>query len=92
MTDPENTGQPIPCAQIPELLGPFQRGNQARTAPGRGFGLGLAIVDAIIHAHNGHLSLNLRADGGLLVTVSLGATGTSSTRSGPIQRASHPIL
>lgn len=74
--DVENTGPPIAAAQIPDLLRPFQRGNHARSTSGDGFGLGLAIVDAIAHAHNGRLSLIPRASGGLLVSVTFGASGT----------------
>jgi signal transduction histidine kinase len=76
--DVENTGLPIATAQIPNLLRPFQRGNHARIVPGDGFGLGLAIVDAITHAHNGHLSLTPRTDGGLLVTATFATTNEPS--------------
>jgi signal transduction histidine kinase len=69
----ENTGQPIAAEQLPQLLRAFQRGDQARTRPGEGFGLGLAIVDAVVHAHEGDLRIAPRAEGGLLVTVTLAA-------------------
>jgi signal transduction histidine kinase len=74
----ENTGPPITDAQITDLLRAFHRGDTARTAPGEGFGLGLAIVDAIVHAHHGHLHLTPRPDGGLHVTVTLPTRATTS--------------
>ena len=67
----ENTGPPVAEAQVANLIRAFHRGEPARTDPGEGFGLGLAIVEAIVHAHDGHLELIPRPDGGLLVTVSL---------------------
>jgi light-regulated signal transduction histidine kinase (bacteriophytochrome) len=55
------------------LVEPFQRGSgRARTDHG-GVGLGLAIVDTIVHAHDGTLTLTARPGGGLCVTVELGA-------------------
>jgi len=67
----ENTGPPVAADEVPDLLRPFRRGGQARTGPGEGSGLGLALVDGITHVHDGRLDLTARPDGGLLVTVTL---------------------
>ena len=50
---------------------PFQRGTERIRTDDAGVGLGLAIVESIIRAHDGTLTLTPRASGGLLVTVQL---------------------
>ncbi|WP_354644199.1 sensor histidine kinase [Kitasatospora camelliae] len=68
----ENTGRPVPADLVPTLTEPFQRGTErARTDEHAGVGLGLAIVESIVRAHDGTLDLAPRPDGGLLVTVRL---------------------
>ena len=69
----ENTGPPVSADQVGDLIRAFHRGDAARTTTSEGFGLGLAIVDAIVDAHDGHLTLSPRLDGGLLITVTLPA-------------------
>ncbi|MFF5972074.1 sensor histidine kinase [Streptomyces sp. NPDC012769] len=71
----ENTGHPLPPDLVPTLVEPFQRGTErARTDEHAGVGLGLAIVQSIVRAHDGILDLAPRPAGGLLVTVLLPAT------------------
>lgn len=65
----ENSGQDITPDQAEQLLQPFHRGE--RTHLGDGFGLGLAIAEAIVHAHAGRLVLTPRPTGGLHVLVTL---------------------
>jgi two-component system sensor histidine kinase VanS len=68
----ENTGQPLAPDRVLTLTEPFQRGTQrSRIDEHAGVGLGLAIVDSIVRAHDGTLDLTPRAHGGLLVTVRL---------------------
>jgi two-component system sensor histidine kinase VanS len=67
----ENTGRRIPPEQVARLPRPFDRGGHSRVGAGEGFGLGLAIVDAVAEAHGGRCDLAARPDGGLTVSVAL---------------------
>lgn len=65
----ENSGKPIPQADIDKLFEPFRRG-QDRTGPG--VGLGLSIVKAITTSHGGTVKAVAHVtNGGLLVIVEL---------------------
>jgi signal transduction histidine kinase len=68
-----NTGAPIPPETVEQLRDPFVRGDGARIHTDRGIGLGLSIVDAVVVAHRGGLTLVARPDGGLDVAVHLPA-------------------
>lgn len=71
----ENTGRPLPPDLVATLTEPFRRGTErVRTDEHAGVGLGLAIVDSIVRAHDGTLDLAARPAGGLLVTVRLPGT------------------
>ncbi|GGZ34050.1 sensor histidine kinase [Streptomyces avidinii] len=71
----ENTGRRLPPDLVATLTEPFRRGtDRVRTDEHAGVGLGLAIVDSIVRAHDGTLDLAARPTGGLLVTVRLPAT------------------
>ncbi len=71
----ENTGRRLPPDLVATLTEPFRRGTErVRTDEHAGVGLGLAIVDSIVRAHDGTLDLAARPDGGLLVTVRLPGT------------------
>jgi signal transduction histidine kinase len=59
-----NRGKPIPDELRAHLFEPFRRGG-----PGKGAGLGLYIVDQIVHAHGG--SVDLRSDATTIFTVTL---------------------
>jgi two-component system sensor histidine kinase VanS len=70
-----NTGRPLPPDLVPTLTEPFQRATErVRTDEHAGVGLGLAIVQSIVRAHDGTLELVPGAAGGLLVTVRLPGT------------------
>ncbi len=62
-----NDGPVIPEADVPSLVARFQRLQRV----GRGFGLGLAIADAIANSHGGILTLRARPEGGLDATIAL---------------------
>ncbi len=61
-------GPGFPNAGRQNLLEPFVRGTSARSM-GPGAGLGLTIVSRIVALHGGHLSLESRHGGGLLVDL-----------------------
>ncbi|MBK3634554.1 HAMP domain-containing histidine kinase [Streptomyces sp. MBT97] len=73
----ENTGGLLTAEQVPRLTEPFQRGTERLHAGDAGVGLGLAIVRTITEAHDGTLTLEPRAQGGLRVTVALPTADTS---------------
>jgi signal transduction histidine kinase len=66
-----NTGPVIPPEQLDHLFQPFARLAPNRTASRDGLGLGLPIVAAIATAHDAHLDVRPRPEGGLTVTVRL---------------------
>jgi two-component system, OmpR family, sensor histidine kinase VanS len=69
----ENTGEKLSPPLVSTLDEPFQRGTERIRTDHTGVGLGLAIVKRITQAHDGTLTLNPRAAGGLRVTVQLPA-------------------
>ncbi|HSV66783.1 MAG TPA: ATP-binding protein [Mycobacteriales bacterium] len=69
-----NTGSVVDPATVEELFTPFHRGGPARTA-GRGAGLGLSIVRAVVSAHGGTVRAEPLPAGGLAVTLVLPTAG-----------------
>lgn len=66
----ENTGAHLPAHRVATLTEPFQRGaERTRGDDHAGVGLGLAIAQRIVQAHDGWLQLDPRPHGGLIVTV-----------------------
>lgn len=63
-----NSGPVIPDDQLTRLRQPFQRLSTDRNGR-HGYGLGLAIVDAVARAHDARLTIQPRPEGGLSVTV-----------------------
>ncbi|MFE6649258.1 sensor histidine kinase [Nocardioides sp. NPDC057772] len=66
-----NTGPEVATYQVAELFQPFRRLDHDRVAVDRGVGLGLSIVEAIARAHDGSVTAQPRAGGGLVVHVRL---------------------
>lgn len=71
-------GPGVPEHMLEDLLKPFVRSEQARERSlaslqqgHRGFGLGLAIAERIVHHHHGRLTLANHTGGGLQVTLVL---------------------
>jgi signal transduction histidine kinase len=64
-----NTGPVIPPDDVERLLEPFQQLNAERTGRGGGHGLGLAIVAAVVSAHDAKLAVRARPQGGLDISV-----------------------
>ncbi|MEV7521874.1 HAMP domain-containing sensor histidine kinase [Streptomyces sp. NPDC091371] len=81
-----NTGPALTPEEVPALFEPFQQGRER----GSGFGLGLAVVQAITATHGGEAVATPRAGGGLTVRVVLpgrtagpgSGSSTQSTRPG----------
>lgn len=70
-----DNGPGIPEHRKADMLKPFVRGEEARTMnESSGFGLGLSIAQAAVHAHGGELSLYDNAPHGLLVRIALPTT------------------
>ena len=68
----ENTGDDVTEQISGTLTEPFVRGTgRIAGTSDRGYGLGLAIVDSIVRLHQGTLTLQPRAGGGLAVTIDL---------------------
>jgi len=55
------------------LLERFARGQPRREQPGRRFGLGLALVSDVVHAHRGRLDIDGRPGTGATFTIALPA-------------------
>ncbi|MEV4517489.1 ATP-binding protein [Dactylosporangium sp. NPDC049525] len=66
----DNTGPVVESAELPALRQAFQRGEGRRTGAS-GAGLGLAIVEAVVAAHDATWTLVPRDGGGLSVTVAV---------------------
>jgi two-component system sensor histidine kinase VanS len=69
----ENTGETLTPQFVSTLVEPFLRGTERIRTDHAGVGLGLAIVESIVEAHDGTLTLTPRAGGGLCVAVQLPA-------------------
>ncbi|MEU6415003.1 HAMP domain-containing sensor histidine kinase [Microbispora sp. NPDC046933] len=78
-----NSGPVIPGNQIQRLFHPFQKLAPDRHGSRDGYGLGLAIVDAVTRAHHATLAVSARPEGGLSITVRF-AHGPDS--GGPVER------
>jgi signal transduction histidine kinase len=64
-----NSGPVIPDNQIQRLFQPFERLAADRRSLRDGYGLGLAIVNAVAQAHHATLATTARPEGGLAITV-----------------------
>jgi len=69
----EDTGPGIPEAEMIHVLQPFHRLDSARSRNTAGLGLGLTIVQQILHREDGILVLSNRPQGGLRVEIRLPA-------------------
>ena len=72
-----NTGPVVEEGAVSRLTQPFERLGAERTGQGEGSGLGLSIVQAIVSAHRGSLTIRPRPPGGLVVEVAFPGTVAS---------------
>ena len=63
----KNEGKGIPEQDLPYIFQPFFRGEN--TANAKGYGIGLSLVERIIHLHNGQISVQSSADAWTTFTV-----------------------
>jgi len=64
-------GPGVPEEQLTAIFEPFLRLSPERSERGQSGGIGLAIVKAAVAKHDGNVRAENRADGGLVVTVTL---------------------
>ncbi|MCX7117989.1 MAG: ATP-binding protein [Legionellales bacterium] len=69
--DIEDLGPGVPEPELTEIFKPFYRVDPARAKTTGGYGLGLAIAQEAILAHDGKIYARNRKDGGLLVRMIL---------------------
>jgi len=67
-------GEGLDPADAARLLERFARGEPRRSQPGRRFGLGLALVSDVVHAHRGRLHIDGRPGTGATFTIALPAS------------------
>jgi signal transduction histidine kinase len=67
----ENTGPVLDPDSVDGLVEPFRRSGPDRASDDGGLGLGLSIVNAVVTAHHGTMTLTARPEGGLRVRVQL---------------------
>jgi heavy metal sensor kinase len=65
----KDTGIGIPQEELPNIFRRFYRGDRSRSRPGTG--LGLSLVQAIVHAHGGQISVTSAPNVGTTFTVTL---------------------
>lgn len=65
----KNEGKGIPEADLPFIFQPFFRGEN--TANAKGYGIGLSLVERIIHLHNGQISVSSELNGWTTFKVNL---------------------
>jgi signal transduction histidine kinase len=68
-------GEGLDPADATRLLERFARGESRSDQPGRRFGLGLALVSDVVHAHRGRLDIDGRPGVGATFTITLPAAG-----------------
>jgi len=66
-----NQGKPIPPELMPHIFEPFRRGPQASRTAKTSYGLGLYIVQEIVHAHGGTIEVLSNLEGGTTFSVRL---------------------
>jgi PAS domain S-box-containing protein len=76
-----NEGKPIPAELLPRLFEPMMRGSRKEDTSSRNIGLGLYIVNNIVHAHGGIVEVYSTESEGTTFTVRLPRGAESSSKS-----------
>jgi signal transduction histidine kinase len=75
-----NAGPVVEAGAVGRLTQPFERLAAERSGRGDGSGLGLSIVQAIVNAHGGSLTIRPRPRGGLTVEVTFPSPAVARPR------------
>ena len=67
----KDTGIGIPASDLPQIFDRFYRVDKARTRQTGGFGLGLAIAQQVIQAHNGKITVESKIEQGTTFQICL---------------------
>ena len=74
----EDNGIGIPARETKRIFQSFYQADQHLSRSGGGCGLGLSIVQSIVSAHNGHISVHSEPGRGSTFTISLPAAARSA--------------
>jgi signal transduction histidine kinase len=83
----QDTGIGIPTEHQPHIFERFYQVDPARNRKTGGYGLGLAICQAIVQAHRGTIELTRSSDSGSVFTVRIPLASSPQSTSGAMQTA-----
>jgi signal transduction histidine kinase len=88
-----NWGAPIAPALLGTIFDPFKQGAPAtRPHSARGLGLGLYIVDRLVHAHGGHVTVASDVETGTVFRVKLPRDAVAPARNAVAAHTDRPLV